>query len=264
MSIKTLVNNVAEARARSARLVRTYLRLKLKQHLLVNGFGLRVRRERLFGYTVPIIDYRLFVYLFEEIFLRQDYRVEDVRDGATIIDGGSNIGMSVLFFKWLYPTARIRAFEPGTRTFECLRELVDVNGFSDVELHNCALADHSGPVTFYSDPDQPGSLRMSMTRSRLPKAEGTVAAVRLSEWITGPVDLLKLDIEGAEGAVIHELAAAGKLKFIRNMVIEYHHHIDSDRNCLSDLLGCVEQTASGISSAQASVHRSDRGLSRTC
>lgn len=245
MSIRTLVRNVAEAGARGPELARTYLRLKLKQRLAANGRSAGPHREQILGYTVPFVDYRLLLYLFEEIFLTQDYRVEDVRDGATIIDGGSNIGMSVLFFKWLYPAARIHAFEPGARTFECLQELVRVNGFTGVEVHNCALAAESGPVSFYSDPDQPGSLRMSMVRSRMPKAEGTVTAARLSEWITGPVDLLKLDIEGAESAVIQEVSAAGKLRLIRNMVIEYHHHVDSDKNSLSEFLGCLEANGFG-------------------
>jgi hypothetical protein len=77
------------------------------------------------------------------------------------------------------------------------------------------------------------------------KAEGTVNAVRLSEWITGPVDLLKLDIEGAEVAVIRDLEASGKLKFVRNMVIEYHHHIDKEKNCLAEFLGCIERNGFG-------------------
>jgi FkbM family methyltransferase len=166
--------------------------------------------------------------------------VRGLGDRATIIDGGSNIGMSVLFFKWLWPSARIDAFEPGTQTFQCLRELVDTNKLTDVQIHNCALAADNGPLTFYSDPAQPGSLRMSLIKTRMPKTEQTVVGEKLSERIQQPIDLLKLDIEGAEVSVIHELASAGKLKFIKNMVIEYHHHIDADKNDLSEFLRCIE------------------------
>src|SRR5262245_6977657 len=73
--------------------------------------------------TVDLIDYTIsfcgggasFVYMFEEIFAKASYSFHSDTDRPLIFDCGSNIGMSVLFFKKLYPTARITAFEPDPR-----------------------------------------------------------------------------------------------------------------------------------------------------
>ncbi|MBI5619342.1 FkbM family methyltransferase, partial [Candidatus Gottesmanbacteria bacterium] len=48
----------------------------------------------------------------------------------------------------------------------------------------------------------------------------TVKTVLLSNYITKPVDLLKMDIEGSEQMVLEEIEH--KLSFIREIVMEYH------------------------------------------
>jgi hypothetical protein len=72
-----------------------------------------------------------------------------------------------------------------------------------------------------------------------------VEAVRLSPFIQGEVDLLKMDIEGAEGSVVRELAEAGKLKWIKEMFIEYHHHLNPNEDDLSQLFRIFEQNGFG-------------------
>src|ERR1700693_4874079 len=63
-------------------------------------------------------SYSGFVCLFEEIFIRQDYIFVSRRPDPLIIDCGSNIGMSILYFKRRYPKARIIGFEPDPATFD--------------------------------------------------------------------------------------------------------------------------------------------------
>ena len=70
---------------------------------------------------------------------------------------------------------------------------------------------------------------MSMHHERLAGDEIIVPSRALSSVITREVDLLKMDIEGAETAVILELAASGKLKLIKQIHLEYHHHIWAKR-----------------------------------
>jgi hypothetical protein len=47
----------------------------------------------------------------------------------------------------------------------------------------------------------------------------------LSKYVDRPVDFLKLDIEGAEGLVFQDLVCADKLKFIKEIVIEFHPYL---------------------------------------
>jgi FkbM family methyltransferase len=69
-----------------------------------------------------------------------------------ILDCGANIGMATLFFKWLYPNARIDAFEPDPKTFQLLENNVKQNHLTNVATHNCALWDIDGKIDFFVDP----------------------------------------------------------------------------------------------------------------
>jgi Methyltransferase FkbM domain len=67
------------------------------------------------------------------------------------------------------------------------------------------------------------------------------------------VELLKMDIEGAETEVIEELAESGKLKFIKQMILEYHHHLNPEEDHLCRVLCALERSGFGyqISSMSA-------------
>ena len=63
-----------------------------------------------------------------------------------------------------------------------------------------------------------------------------ISCVVLSDYIKGKVvDLLKMDIEGAEGEVFDELASKKMIENIQNIIMEYHH-FSSRTNRLSGIL----------------------------
>lgn len=183
-------------------------------------------------------------YLFEEIFVGAPYFFRAATDRPVIIDCGSNIGMSVLFFKKLYPTARVAAFEPDPATFELLKKNVVENGIEHVELHQCALGDRDGTADFYRSKEA-GGLMMSLMKERMSGVKVTVPVRRLSQFVGTEVDLLKLDVEGAEDQVLNDLVATGKLARIRQIHLEYHHHIVADIDRLGSLLTLLEQGGFG-------------------
>ena len=74
-----------------------------------------------------------------------------------------------------------------------------------------------------------------ITRSFQFRAEGS------SDFILGPVDLLKLDVEGAEYRVLCDLLSSGEAQSIKQIVIEYHHRMENERSCLADFLRQLEQ-----------------------
>lgn len=204
--------------------------------------------EDVLGARMRVLDYRAFVDVFTEIFVRRDYFFESDSQAPFILDCGSNIGMSVLFFKQLYPRSRIIAFEPDRRTFEVLQTNVRDNRLENVELHNQAISPSEGSIDFFSDPSHPGSLMMSTARERFSGREvdsQRVEAVRLSPFIQEEVDLLKMDIEGAEGAVMLELAESGKLRWIKQIFLEYHHHLNPEEDHLSQLFRLFEENGFG-------------------
>jgi FkbM family methyltransferase len=72
-----------------------------------------------------------------------------------IFDCGANIGMATLYFKWLYPNARIEAFEADPTAFAVLEMNIARNRLTNVTAHNCALWDENGQIEFFVDRAQP-------------------------------------------------------------------------------------------------------------
>jgi FkbM family methyltransferase len=194
--------------------------------------------KNLLGWKVRHLGRHGLRLLFSEIFARQEYLFHTSRPDPVILDCGANIGMATLYFKWLYPEAHIAAFEPDPVTFKILEQNVSDNGLSHVATHNIALAGEEKDLPFHVP--EPGSLMMSALASRGGAQSVDVQARRLSSFIYGEVDLLKLDIEGLEGEVIRELAASGKLSSIREAIIEVHHNLPETTRNLSSILSTLE------------------------
>jgi FkbM family methyltransferase len=201
--------------------------------------GLILPGQSKMGFQVTHFDQQTLRYLYREIFARQYYYFISQGKTPSILDCGANVGMASLYFKWLYPEARIRAFEPDPTTFRLLQENLARNRL-DVETYNCALWDEDTELEFYVDSARPGSLLMSTEASRSKTKPIRVPATRLSSFIDGPIDFLKLDVEGAEHRVLEDLIQAGKLKHVRQMVVEYHHRIGQQRSRLGVFLHKLE------------------------
>lgn len=222
-----------------------YLKLRLIHVWHVKILGQKITSAKIFGFTVHFFDYSMFLFLFEEIFVKQEYYFVPDTPRPVILDCGSNIGLSVLYFKKLCPGAKIIAFEPDQATFALLKTNVDENGLDDVELHNAAVYDREGEITFYYDPAEPGSPRMSVASERTGAAGVTVKTVALSPFIQSGIRYLKMDIEGAETTVLNELAESHTLERIEEMTIEYHHHLRPDDDALSNILALLESRGFG-------------------
>jgi len=178
--------------------------------------------------------------LYREIFVKEEYLFPCDTETPVIFDCGANIGMATLYFKWLFPRSKIVGFEPDPTTFQALRRNMEKNHLSDVSVHNVALWSGNGVVPFFVPKDQPGSLVMSTNPSRNHGTQITVPSRRLSEYIDGPVDLLKVDVEGAEHQVICDLMHSGKVEQVRRMLIEYHHNIFAEAGRLGTFLSMLE------------------------
>lgn len=224
-------------RALKFRIGAEYARLRLKAR------GNPATEERVLGREWRFFNYQTMVYLFEEIFIHQAYAFQTSRTEPVIVDAGANVGLSILYFKTLWPQARIVAFEPDPKTFERLEHNVRANGFEGVTLHNVALLDREGEVEFFTDSAHPGSPAMSTTAQRLSEPQATRVPCRpFSAFLQEPVDFIKMDIEGAEGACLTE--AGGRLKMADQIVIECHHNTGVEGN-LPRVLGALEKAGFG-------------------
>jgi FkbM family methyltransferase len=222
----------------------------LRAYIKVQGRYLRSKYSgakpetpiEILGYRFDFTDYHNFWFLFHEIFLSQDYHFTADTDRPYILDCGSNIGSAILYFKKIFPRAVIDGFEPFDHAFRVLKRNIDVNHLQDVTVHKLALSDRKGSNRLHYDPSNPGSSVRSLHRGPAEDAASVaVETTTLSRYIDRTVDFLKMDIEGAEIAVMQELHDAKRLPLIRKAAIEYHHHTVQDTDCLSQLLRILEQ-----------------------
>jgi FkbM family methyltransferase len=218
------------------------LSVEFKRFFVAGLLKRRITQENIFGHEIRFFDYETFAILFEEIYVSEMYHFTSSSQVPVIIDCGSNIGMAIVYFKGLYPLCQVLAFEPDPVSFRVLEENVRLNGFENVALVNRALHHSKGSIQFYSDPRHPGSLVQSIWRENMKYADvRQVETALLSDYIDGAIDFLKMDIEGAEEGVMQSLVKNDKLRLVREMVIEYHHHLTAGNDRLGVFLSMLEE-----------------------
>lgn len=136
---------------------------------------------------------------------------------STVFDVGANEGQTVARVRRSLPGARIFSFEPVPATFAKLSKRV--GGLPNVECVQSALGDAEGAVEITVS-SQSGHNTINL--SALPLAPTvsvpitTVDAFATRRGITG-IDLLKIDTEGYEGAVLRGargLLESGAVRFV--------------------------------------------------
>lgn len=164
------------------------------------------------------------LHTYREIFEREIYRFTCKSNAPFIVDCGANIGLSVLYYKMLYPNARIVAFEPDEDNFRLLQKNIRQNNLQDVVLRQEAVWISDGHISFSAR----GSEASHITNEALPEEQ--VRCVRLRNYLAqqADVDFLKMDIEGAEWEVIRDCTT--QLSNIKNLFLEYHGTVnETDR-----------------------------------
>lgn len=160
-----------------------------------------------------------------EVFLNGEYLFRSTDPNPLIVDGGSNIGISVLFFKYLYPDSTILAFEPNPVSCEILRRNIADNGLKDVEVFEYALSGNEGDSVLYFG-NETASFTASLSESRGGKNTTAVQCKPLSSFLADreKIHLMKLDVEGAESEVLQELASSKTLDRVEHILLEFHHN----------------------------------------
>ena len=198
------------------------------------------------------VDSASFIFMYDEIFKKNIYAFSCPDNKPYIVDCGANIGLSILYFKTLFPEASILAFEPDPKVYQVLQ--ANVSGLNNVVLRERALWNEETSMEFFSEGADGGSL--NEVSGKVEKVK--ILTERLSTYLTGKVDFLKIDIEGAELTVLTE--CEDKLHLVQNIFIEYHSFVES-RQELASLLAILERNgfryhvnSPGLSSGQPFMH----------
>ena len=170
--------------------------LKSSGKKIANGLGIDVRNRK-FYHVDPFRD---------QLTLLQGLQV------ATIVDGGANVGDISARYRLLFPNANIYAFEPGELPAQHFSERFAAD--SAVKLLKVGLSDEIGHATFNVGeasvlssllPSAPGAERYMGAEAHRSHPE-QIPTVTLDHFAAehglNRIDILKLDIQGAEGKAL--------------------------------------------------------------
>jgi FkbM family methyltransferase len=175
----------------------------------------KLDKTSLFNRQVSFPDGFWFLHSVDEIFIRQVYKFICDNDTPYILDCGANIGLSVIYFKKLFPQAVITAFEADPAITDLLKK--NTEHFEHVNVISGAVWHENGKLAFFAE----GSIGGMIAQGSTPKRNQVeVPAIRLRDFLDRPVDFLKIDIEGAEFEVLKD--CKDSLGSVKNMFIEYH------------------------------------------
>ena len=155
---------------------------------------------------------------------------DHVQLGTRVLDIGAQSGFySLLLSRLVGPEGMVFAFEPLPANFRILEENLRLNSIQNVTIRREAVSDFSGNISF----DFPRE-EVSLIAGPLLESDnlGTfqVPAISLDDFFrqTGqPIQFIKMDVEGAETAVLR--GAVQTLKaFHPSMVVELHHDLPQD------------------------------------
>lgn len=140
-------------------------------------------------------------------FDRRDCRVLKhlVKPGAVMLDVGANIGyFSLLCAKWMGGEGVVHSFEPFPSTVARFERNLDLNPSlrGMVRIHKLALSDFIGTAGM-SEPNS-GNSGCNYLSS---EAAGAVNVTTLDSFVESQplqrIDLIKIDVEGSEVALLH-------------------------------------------------------------
>lgn len=199
----------------------------------------KLESAKIKNFTVFYHNSEEYHHLKREVFSHNEYYFETDNPAPVIIDAGAHIGLTTLYFKSLYPAAKITAIEPNPQLFEILEKNIWENQLEDVTLIQGALGAEHGTTELFVDSTKnewwsTGSFIKGAWTKQQVSEPVEVETWPLSEFITQPIDLLKMDIEGAEQAVLEGSQEA--LGLVNQIVMEYHSVKTQNLFYLSEML----------------------------
>jgi FkbM family methyltransferase len=132
-----------------------------------------------------------------DIFVLEPYAI-DLNAPRTIVDLGGNVGYATLYLATRHKSARVHTFEPHPEHSRLGRGLMRLNQLdSRVQWNEAAAGASEGTVSFSDD----------KTCSQVTQSEQGMISVKMVDFFkwaksVGPIDLLKMDIEGGEYPIL--------------------------------------------------------------
>jgi FkbM family methyltransferase len=180
-------------------------------------FTIEVYGYKYQGISGNFIDDRILAYgAYEKdvLFFMRDYIKAKNDPESIFIDVGANTGQHSLFMS--RHVKRVHAFEPFPPVAERFRRMIELNGFSNIVLHEVGLGKEVALVPFFVPPSENLGGGTFLTEHATHYAQGPIkptASFRVvvgDKWLdqfqVSSIELIKIDVEGYEEFVLAGLS----------------------------------------------------------
>ena len=170
------------------------------------------------------------VWSIKETFLDRFYEKYGftIKPGWKIIDIGAGIGDYTLYAATTQPNSQVFAFEPFPESFALMQENLRLNTISNANAFDKAIGPVSGELILDLTGGEPLQFQSFRTQARNMEQSLSVHALSLADAFVlsemEACDLLKLDCEGAEYAILFDTPQP-VLERVQRIVMEYHDNI---------------------------------------
>ena len=165
-------------------------------------------------------------YVFEQIFVDRQYAHPKILtlNPKIILDAGAHIGLATVFFASRFPKAHVVAVEPHPANFRLLQ--MNTAGYANVTLLQAAVWYRDAHVEIENPDTKSWAFRVrDCTKPHRP-IDGVTMQSLLGKIRAEQIDLLKLDVEGAEKEIFgcHDLRWLDRINL---MCIELHDDLEN-------------------------------------
>ncbi len=163
----------------------------------------------------------------------QIFYIDFLHEGMIAFDVGANVGeLTLLFSRFCGTSGRVYSFEANTATYEKLSTICDLVARENIECNNLAISDRNGLVELHVYPERYSGWNTLACRPLKsygidvePIKKEQVQSVTIDTFChdkgIAHIDLLKIDVEGAEYQVLLGAQSMFEQKRVRCCVFEF-------------------------------------------
>lgn len=180
-----------------------------------------------------------------------------LRSGMTAVDVGANWGYFTLAAAhWVGTAGRVVAFEPEPRLFAMLAANLSRNDLRQVTARQIAIAACAGRLKLRAfDPIEGNWGTSHLNDAGEIECDAAALDDRLDRERVDTVDLLKIDVEGAEADVLRGMSRGLAARRYRHVLLECHPHaLDARSQTVAD---CIDPLVKAGYRAHVIAHTPD-------